>query len=429
MNKMIPSIKYLDATNSEGLKAIQEEMNKIVLPKPTSPVQPINVNVDAFCTQVRDQEATAQTMNQVLRTQQPTTEQPVHRMYHRQFAKNNKYRQEQRDRFQELFATHGKKWTSAKYAEVLGIPVSAINNWRRMVNRHQSLKYCSNRNAYRNLLSDQELLALSNMLDNGDASMTVKDMKEELEKEFPDSPHASLATIDHALHGKRMVELVGRDYSLKIGSYRSPSANTPENKELRVKVMAELNQYINLGRIWVSIDETHWEINSRRKRAWSKVGKKAFTTFIPQRTQFSSLTAIDDRGYVAACLIVKGKVNADVFTKFFTKLVNQYRNEATVFFLDNASIHDKETLKGLGDDDKHTVLFNAPYSEELNPIEMFFNQWKAHTDTELKKWPGVDRFLQVLKEAVLAIPPDRIRSLFMHVRNEVIPKVVRRENL
>lgn len=80
MNKMIPSIKYLDATNSEGLKAMQEEMNKIVLPKPTSPVQPVNVNVDEFCTQVRDQEATAQTMNQILHTQQPTTKQPVHRM-------------------------------------------------------------------------------------------------------------------------------------------------------------------------------------------------------------------------------------------------------------------------------------------------------------------------------------------------------------
>lgn len=117
-----------------------------------------------------------------------------------------------------------------------------------------------------------------------------------------------------------------------------------------------------------------------------------------------------------------------MFTDFFTKLVNQYRNESAVFFLNNASVHDKEALKKIGVDDKHAVLFNAPYSEELNPIVMLFNEWMAHTDERIKRLPGLDIFLDVLKDSVLKIPPDNIRSPFEHVRNSVIPKVVRREN-
>ena len=419
----------MDATRPEGLNALHADASQIVIPQPVSPPQPINANVEEFCKQVQDNDAANQMLNQVLHRQQDIVRQPVQKKNNRKYTKNNRYSQEQRDLFQSLYSKHLKKWTLAKYALEVGVPLGIIASWRSKMIHHQSLQYRSNRNSYRNLISDEELLALSNMLDNGDASMTEKDMRDELEKEFPDSPKVSLETISRALHGKRMEDLVGRDYSLKMGSFRSSSANNDVNKERRIQVMAELYKYISQGRIWVSIDETHWEVNSRRKRAWSKVGQKAFTNFIPRRTEFSSITAIDERGYVASCLVVKGPVNADVFTDFFTKLVNQYKNESAVFFLDNASVHDKEELKRIGEDDKHAVVFNAPYSEELNPIEMFFNEWKAHVDEKIKKWPGIDAFLDVLKDSVLKIPPSHIRSLFEHVRNTVLPKVVRKEDL
>ena len=97
--------------------------------------------------------------------------------------------------------------------------------------------------------------------------------------------------------------------------------------------------------------------------------------------------------------------------------------------MDVASVNDREALRRIGEDDKHAVLFNAPYSEELNPIEMFFNEWKEHVDERIKQWPGIDQFLDVLKDTILHISPDKIQTLFAYVRNSVIPKVVRREDL
>ena len=429
MANTIPEIRYLDATNPDGLTALEADARKIMPPNPIPPPQPINANIDEFCKQVRDKEKAKDVMNQTLQVQRITPRQPMPRKNKRKYSKNNKYTQEQRDLFSSLYEQHQKKWTLAKYALKVGVPVGIIGSWRSKMIHHQSLQYCSNRNAYRNLLSDDEIRELSNMLDNDDASMTEKEMRAELEKKFPDSPKVSLETIDRALHGNRIVELTGRDYSLKVGSFRSPSANTPENKERRIQVMAQLHQYISQGRIWVSVDETHWEISDRRKRAWSKVGQKAFTTFIPQRTKFSSITAIDERGKTPYCLIVKGSVTALVFENFFEKLVGKYNGESAVFFLDNAPVHNKERLGDIAARQNQIVLFNAPYSEELNPIEMFFNEWKGNVGDEVRYWPGVDKFLDTLKHAVVTIPSYHIRKLFEHVRNEVIPKVIQRENL
>ena len=192
----------MDATRPEGLNALHADASNIVLPNARSPPPPVNVNVEEFCRQVQDQEAANQEMNRVLRNQQVVVRQPVPKKNKRKYSKNNRYTQEQRDLFLSLYSKHLKKWTYAKYALEVGVPPGIIASWRSKMIHNQSLQYCSNRNAYRNLLSNEELLALSNMLDNGDASMTEKDMRDELEKEFPDSPKVSLETINRALHGK-----------------------------------------------------------------------------------------------------------------------------------------------------------------------------------------------------------------------------------
>ena len=132
----------------------------------------------------------------------------------------------------------------------------------------KSLVYCSTRNAHRNLLNDDEVVAISNTIENGGQEFTQAKMSEELKKQFPDRPKVSTSTICRAMHGKRMTVLVGRDYTWKVGSRRGPGANCPENKDRRIAVTAQLNDCLRRGKIWVSIDETHWTLQSRRRKAW-----------------------------------------------------------------------------------------------------------------------------------------------------------------
>ena len=111
-----------------------------------------------------------------------------------------------------------------------------------------------------------------------------------------------------------------------------------------MKVLSQLIQYINRGLVWVSVDETHFDLGPYRNYGWAPRGEKAIGRSMPVRTEFSAITGIDNLGNKPMCLIVKGTVDADLFMSFFKKLVNRYKNTQCVFFMDNASVHKKDDL-------------------------------------------------------------------------------------
>ena len=149
-----------------------------------------------------------------------------------------------------------------------------------------------------------------------------------------------------------------------------------------------------------------------------------------QKTQYTSITTIDNYGNAPRCLIVKGKVTRRVFKQFFRELVNQYSaDEPCVFFMDNCSVHGEDIIQEVLEGTNHHYLFNAPYSQELNPIEVFFSQWKYQVSERTREYPGMDEFIDTLQEAVMAISRQNNRRLFLHVENEVFAKVLGREDL
>ena len=69
-------------------------------------------------------------------------------------------------------------------------------------------------------------------------------------------------------------------------------------------------------------------------------------------------------------LFVKGTVNAQVFLDNFRMLLSHYKGKRCIFFMDNASVHNRDDLKYLCDEANQIILFNTPYTPDLNPIEM-----------------------------------------------------------
>ena len=168
----------------------------------------------------------------------------------------------------------------------------------------------------------------------------------------------------------------GHTSTLKRLTPRGPNANSEENKQLRVEALSKLIHCLNKGLVWVSIDETHFDLGPYRNYGWAPRGEKDIGRSMALRTKFSAITAIDNLGNKPLCLIVKGTVDASLFMSFFKKLVNRYKSTECVFFMDNASVHKKEDLVGICSDAKQTLLFNAPYIAELNSIETFYSESK-----------------------------------------------------
>jgi len=422
-------MEFYDTTKDSGRQAIEQRLNDINVPVMNQPPVRVIADVDQFCNEVQQRSAAIDELKQIRKAPTPAPRPPKEPQRHRVFHKLVTYPQEKRDKFAELYALHGKKWTAKSYALTIGVSVSAINNWRSLLKQGKSLEKCKNHNAYRLVLKDDQLLALSDILEHDRRDYTDAGLKEELQKRFPDRPSVSTSTICRALHSDRMKQLVGRDYTWKVESRRGPRANSDENKKLRREVTAELNEYIHKGKLWVAIDETHWDLHYGKRRAYAKRGEKAFTIALPWRTQLTAIVAIDSNGKTAYVDVVKGSVDATAFSAFFRTLAEEYKDEDVVFFLDNAPVHKKEELNNGRGYENHVILFNAPYSEELNPIEMFFSQWKRIVDDRVKKWPGPNEFIEILKSAVAELSRPYIRSLFNHVQTKVFPKVATLKDL
>ena len=150
---------------------------------------------------------------------------------------------------------------------------------------------------------------------------------------------------------------------------------------------------------------------------------------LPWKTEISALVAIDYTGQIGNVTIVKGRVDAPVFIAFFKTLAEKYKDKDVVFFLDNAPIHKKEELIGVHHYERHEILFNAPYSEETNPIEMFFAEWKRIVDDRVKIWPGLHRFIEILHSTVMEIDESIIRAEFAKVKESIFEKVATRHDM
>ena len=98
-----------------------------------------------------------------------------------------------------------------------------------------------------------------------------------------------------------------------------------------------------------------------------------------------------------------------------------------LFWCDNCSIH--SGIRQLVEGSRHCVVFNAPFSPELNPIENVFGIWKRRAEESIRVWDDLDDFLEKIKTSFLQIEPQEVRASMERCRSEVWAKAMRREDL
>jgi hypothetical protein len=185
-------------------------------------------------------------------------------------------------------------------------------------------------------------------------------------------------------------------YTLQAAVYRAKQRNEAEQDLYRER----LSLYLTDPRQALYIDETHKSSNaSRRRRMWSKRNvAPSVDAFFEEdfRRRYTLIGACDINGFVKeGCKIVererdkndrdpeRGTVDTERFEDYIATHVvpvlgNWYRAEPrSVVIMDNASIHGSERVRELIDGAGAKLIYTAPYSPDLNPIEFMFLVYKA----------------------------------------------------
>ena len=173
----------------------------------------------------------------------------------------------------------------------------------------------------------------------------------------------------------------------------------------------------------IMIDETHKDRNAaRRRRGWKKRNTDAETTeWFQSCVRYTLMAAADIRGFiVSACHTVlrdqiseegaAGTVDGDYFLywikEYLCPVLGNFEmgEPRSVVLMDNASTHMSEEVEEAIAATGAILIYAAPYSPHLNPIENYFALYKAY----LKRNGGRmgDDWLNVHYEALLTVDRD-----------------------
>jgi len=156
--------------------------------------------------------------------------------------------------------------------------------------------------------------------------------------------------------------------------------HTEQDAELRAAYLAEIAQLYTADQI-VAIDESAANERTRdRKYGWSPKGMPCRVKLPGRRSKrWSILPALGIGGFLHH-EIYHGSYNGDRLNDFIERLLpkmNPFPGPRSVLLLDNASTHHNDRLKPLCDAAGVRLLYLPPYSPDLNPIELSFNELKA----------------------------------------------------
>ncbi len=233
-----------------------------------------------------------------------------------------------------------------------------------------------------NSLRLEEKREVQQMADNPDRNYNVPEMCARLTQRFH-------RTISYSKVRSYLTKEL--KYSYKRNAYKPACAFGPNQAITKFKVCRLLLAYMHEGRSVIFIDEAGFAVGMHAEYSYAQRGQRPFRI---RRTRSKLLNLImgvtSER--VFCYQVRKGLNNEHSFLSFLIELYRKLQQlgpdhlSKTVLFLDNASFHKSalsmKFLKLL----PFPVLFNAPGSPELNPIELVFGEIKRR----LKKAPSVN---------------------------------------
>lgn len=123
------------------------------------------------------------------------------------------------------------------------------------------------------------------------------------------------------------------------------------------------------GRVILYIDESGCDERINYEYGWSLKGEKIEDFKDGSRGKRTSILAAYQKGELVTPLTFEGSCNRAVIEKWLEEQLLPQCTEGTVLVMDNASFHKGGKIKELIEEAKCELLYLAPYSPDMNPIE------------------------------------------------------------
>jgi len=183
-------------------------------------------------------------------------------------------------------------------------------------------------------------------------------------------------------------------YSMQVCYHAAAQRNEGHRK----LYLDALNILVKHPRQLIYIDETHKDKNAaRRRKAWGRrnSGGVGLRRWFHNTVRYTMIAALDINGFIPSSIeLVRrdqissegaaGTVDADYFETWvehhLCPSLGDYSKGAprSIVVMDNASTHMdgrvEEMIRATG----AILVYTAPFSPDLNPIELAFNIYKAH---------------------------------------------------
>ena len=162
-----------------------------------------------------------------------------------------------------------------------------------------------------------------------------------------------------------------------------------------VRTLKAKVKYIHQDKI-ISIDESHFDNKICSLYGWSVKGSSIRRRqYLRCTKRYTLICAVSNKKVVHHC-VINGSANSEIFRKFVMELNGKIPNNSYLL-LDNARIHHAKIVKEYINETSHTLLYNAPYCPEYNPIEKVFSKIKSYIRTKSNNGDPVNLKYNIVK--------------------------------
>jgi transposase len=131
----------------------------------------------------------------------------------------------------------------------------------------------------------------------------------------------------------------------------------------------------------VYLDETGFAPSTHRHHGWAPKGQRVRGLQSGQQRPRTSLIGAYQQRRLLAPMLFEGTCNTQVFNQWLEHMLLPELTAGSVIVLDNATFHTSRRTQELVEQAGCELLFLAPYSPDLNPIEKLWanlkRRWRA----------------------------------------------------
>lgn len=127
----------------------------------------------------------------------------------------------------------------------------------------------------------------------------------------------------------------------------------------------------------IFIDESGSHISMTRTRAWAPKGVRAFGRVPRNRGRATTMIAALSIDGIEAVMTVQGGTTAPVFLRFIDEHLAPKLRSGDVVVMDNLGAHHANGVRERIEAAGARLLYQPPYSPDLNPIELAWSKIKT----------------------------------------------------